>query len=208
MRSSIKLAAILVAVAATAVTAQQPQPGPGGPPPNRPPMGQMGPGGGPMQPMQEGMGIPAAKMLLANSAELDLTDAQVVKLAAIARRGEARRRSMRAAMDSARQRFMPGQASDSAARRQFGDRMRADMQKMRDQAQTDQRDAIAVLTADQQAKAWDMIAARGMGARAGMRMGAMRGMGGGRMRAPGVNRGMRPGAQMRPRVMRPRGREE
>ena len=145
---------------------------------------------GPPMPMQEGPGPQAAKMLLANSAELDLTDAQVVKLAAIARRGEARRRSMRASMDSARMRFQPGQPADSAVRRQFGDRMRADMEKMRDQVQADQRDAIAVLTADQQAKAWAMVANRGARRGPGMQMGP-RGM--------GRNQRMRPGNGFRPR---------
>jgi len=118
-------------------------------------------------------------MLLAHTGPLDLTDAQVVRLAAIARRTEARRRTMRAAMDSARARFMPGTPGDSAARRQFRDRMRADMERAREQGRADQRDAIAVLTPDQQARAWDIVARRGMGG--GMRRG---------MRGPG-QRGMR-----------------
>ena len=159
--------ALLFIGTATAAAAQAPGPPPGGPTPNRPSMGgEMGPG--PMGPPQMGMSPPAAKMLLANSAELDLTDAQIMKLAGIARRAEARRRATRAAMDSAGMRFR--QPGDSLARHQFGERMRADMEKMRDQMKTDQRDAIATLTADQQAKAWEMISNRGMRARG--RMGA------------------------------------
>jgi len=164
--------------------------------PAPPAPGPMGP------PMQEGMGLPAAKMLLANSAELDLTDAQVVKLAAIARRGEARRRSMRAAMDSAGMRFR--QPSDSNARRQFGERMRADMEKMRDQSRTDQRDAIATLTADQQAKAWEMISNRGIRARGEMPMRGGQRMGRGMRPGRGRARELRPGQPgMRRRMPRP-----
>src|SRR6266536_287796 len=58
-----------------------------------------GPGGPPMGPRPEdARARPAAQMLLANTGTLDLTDAQVVKLAAIARRTEARRRGMRQRM--------------------------------------------------------------------------------------------------------------
>jgi LTXXQ motif family protein len=121
-------------------------------------------------------------MLLSRTGELGLTDAQVVRLAAIARRSEGRRRSMRAAMDSAEIRFR--QPGDSVARRQFGERMRAEMQRTNEQMQMDQRDALAVLTPDQQSKAWNLRSAgpgRGMGAGVrGMRRGE-RGMRGPRM---------------------------
>ena len=146
---------------------------------------------GPDRPM--GRGAPAAQMLLAHTGELELTDQQVVRLAAIARRAEARRRTMRASMDSARARFGSGGApSDSVARRQFRDRMRADMDRVRDQLRADQRDAIAVLTPDQQERAWDLVASRGrdrrMGAmrERGMRERGMRGRG---MRERGTQRG-------------------
>ena len=127
---------------------------------------------GPVPPMADGpqRGRPdgaAVQMLLAHTGELGLTDAQVVRLAAIARRAETRRAGLRASMDSARQRFTPGQPVDSAARRQFRQRMQADVEKARDAARVDQRDAIAVLNADQQAKAWEMVANRGRAARAG-----------------------------------------
>ena len=127
----------------------------------------------------------AAQMLLAQTGPLDLTDAQVVKLAAIARRSEARRRGMRAAMDSARDRFSRSGAADSTARRQFRDRMRADMERAREQSRNDQRDAIAVLTADQQARAWEMVARRG-------RATGMRGE-----RGPRMRRNMRPRMERR-----------
>lgn len=171
MSSSIRSAFLLSLAAAAALSAQNP----GGPPP------------GPMGPPPDGGPRAGAQFMLAHTGELDLTDAQVVRLAAIARRSEARRRSMRAAMDSARERFGPQSGPpDSVSRRQFRDRMRADFTRVRDQAQADQRDAIAVLTADQQARAWNMISARGrgMGGRmgGGMGRGFGRGMGGRGMR--------------------------
>jgi hypothetical protein len=145
-----------------------------------PPGGAPAPGPGPRREMA---GPPAAEMLLSNVGELELTDAQVVRLAGIARRSAARRRAMTAAFDSARTR----QPGDSAARQQFRQRMEADMRRTEEQMRTDQRDAIAVLTPDQQAKAWNMVANRGA-ARRGPDVG--RGFGGrGRV-------GARPGRPM------------
>lgn len=138
-------------------------------------------------PRPDGRGAPGAEMLLARTGELGLTDAQVTRLAAIARRSEARRASMRASRDSIRSRFGPGNPPpDSAARRQLGQRLRADADRMREQERSDRRDAIAVLTADQQARAWEIVTARGRGHR--MRGPAMRGEG---MGGQGVGRGMR-----------------
>lgn len=157
---TIRIAVLLCFAAATAAVAQ-----------------------GPM-PRRADAGPPAAQMLLAQTGELELTDAQVVRLAAIARRSEARRRSLRAAMDSGQARF-GGQPGDSVARRQFGQRMQADLQRAQEQMRTDQRDALAVLTADQQAKAWNMVANRGARMRGGRGpgdMGRMRGGRGDRMR--------------------------
>lgn len=158
MRSTLRFVAVLSLAGATTALAQ-PAPAPA--------------------PMRAG-GAPAAKLLLSNTGELGLTDQQVVRLAAIARRAEARRASLRSAMDSARNRFTPG---DTAGRRQFATRMRTEVERAREQERVDQRDAIAVLNADQQAKAWEMVANRGRA----MRMGAGRGMG--RMRD---GRGMGP----------------
>src|SRR6185503_5125763 len=156
MRSSFALLAIVTAAAS--LSAQNP------PVPPMPPMG-----GAPA-------GDRSGQMLLARSAELGLSDAQIVKLAGIARRSEARRSTQRAVMDSGRARFR--QPGDSVARRAFMERMRTDMTKERDQARVDLKDAITVLTPDQQAKAWEMNAARGM--RGGRGGGAMRGGRGGR----------------------------
>jgi Spy/CpxP family protein refolding chaperone len=181
MRIAIRSVILFSLTAATTVAAQ----GPGAP-------RRAGPGG-----------PPAAQMLLAQTGELELTDAQVVRLAAIARRSESRRRAMRAAMDSAETRF-GNQPGDTAARRQFAQRMRADMQRAQDQMQADQRDAIAVLTPDQQARAWNMVANRRpqMGGGRGMRPGGERGM----RRMPGVRgdrqNGVRPRAPMPERGFR------
>ena len=126
----------------------------------------------------EGCGAPGAEMLLAQTGELGLSDAQVTRLAAIARRSAARRAAMRATHDSIRARFTPGTRPDSAMRRQLVERMRADAQRVREQAHADRRDAIAVLTADQQARAWEMLSRRG-GHRSAMRgsRGQRRGIG-------------------------------
>src|SRR5690348_4438541 len=112
MRSMIRTLAVISLASATTALAQGPVP----------PMA-----GGPMG--RGPVGAPAAEMLLAHTGDLGLSDAQVVRLAAIARRAETRRSGLRAAMDSARQRFQPGQPGDSAARSQFRQRMQADMQK-------------------------------------------------------------------------------
>ncbi len=139
----------------------------------------------------EGRNTPGAEMLLARTGDLGLTDAQVTRLAAIARRSAARRASMRASRDSMRARFTPGTRPDSATRRQLMERTRAEMQRAQEQARADRRDAIAVLTAEQQARAWEMVANRG-----------------GRGMRPGMRQGMRPGrpgAAMRGgRAMQPR----
>jgi Spy/CpxP family protein refolding chaperone len=143
-----------------------------------------------------------AQFLLSHTGELKLTDAQVTRLAAIARRSAERRQSLRTQLDSLRPQGTRGQRPDSAARdrmRQRFEQMRPAMQRLRDQSQADRRDAIAVLTPDQQAQAWDRIARRGrmgggfrggrmrggMGMRGPGRMGGRGGIGGGRGGAPG-----------------------
>ena len=137
-------------------------------------------GGRPVPAMREGMGRGAggpvgatADFLLAHTGDLGLTDAQVVRLAAISRRTQARRAAMAARLDSAR----------AAARSAPGDTMPgrgrgpappppAEVRQMRDQMHADVRDAIAVLTADQQATAWMMVAGGGpLGGGAGGPMG-------------------------------------
>ena len=99
-----------------------------------------------------------ADFLLAHTGELSLTDAQVVRLAGIARRTEARRKALATRLDSARAE-RPA-AGDSAGGR--GRRPPAapppELQQARDQMRADVRDAIAVLTPDQQAAAWMIVA--------------------------------------------------
>ena len=193
MKRQLFLVAIVGVAGAITVGAQEPR-------------GQRGPGFGPGP---GGMGVPRggavddpAQFLLGRTGELGLTDAQVTRLAAIARRSAERRRAFGMQMDSLRsQRAPSGTRPDSADRarmRQRFEQMRPAMERLRAQAQTDRRDAIAVLTPDQQARAWERIAASGrmrdaMGR--GFRPG--RGMHGGRMgmRGPGRPTGRRPNDQ-------------
>jgi delta 1-pyrroline-5-carboxylate dehydrogenase len=132
--------------AAVPLLAQQPM---GGPP--EPGAGMAG--GGPMA---------GASFLLAHTGDLQLTDQQVTRLAAIARREGAQRKAMRATMDSVR-RTMLTQPRDSARRSrrpELAPQMTASMTRAREQMRADLRDAITVLTPDQQAQAWQMISAR------------------------------------------------
>ena len=155
--------------------------------------------GAPMGPRPDGpMPARAAEQFLARVGELQLTDAQVTRLAAIARRGAARREAQRASFDSMRTRMLNAPPADSAARAARRASMQATMDRVRDQNQADLRDALAVLTPDQQAKAWQFRA----GGRMGMR----------RMRE-GMRRGARPrdgagparGRDDGPRMRAPRG---
>jgi hypothetical protein len=167
--------------------------------PNRAPNGArrpMGPpGGAPMMAPQ----IDVASMLLSHTGDFKLTDQQVTRLAAIARRTADRRQAMRASMDSmfASRRGSPGAAPTQGpppAARAFAERMR-------DQAHNDLRDAIGVLTVDQQAMGWEMMARRG----AGGRTRAFGGGPGGAMNGAMMRRGMgiRPSMQPQPRSSRP-----
>ena len=169
MNRSIITAVVALAATAAVVGAQGPRRG-FGPGPMPGPRG-MGPGAG-----QRGAG-PArdpAEFLLSHTGDFKLTDAQVTRLAAIARRSADRREAMRTQLDSMRFNFVRGGRPDSAARaamRQRMEQMRPQMDRMREQAHNDRRDAIAVLTPDQQAQAWERMAMIDRG-----------GMGGGRMR--------------------------
>ena len=194
----------VVALAATAavVSAQGPRRGMGpGPMPG--PRGGMGAGAGPRGagPTQD-----PAEFLLSHTGEFKLTDAQVTRLAAIARRSADRRRTMRTQLDSMRTNFARGGRPDSAARagmRQRMEQMRPQMDRMREQSLTDRRDAIAILTPDQQAQAWERIATMNRG---GMRGGGMRrGFGGARgPRMRGGFDGQRGGPGFGPRRAAPR----
>lgn len=118
----------------------------------------------------------AAEQFLARAGELGLTDAQVVRLAAIARRAEARRAATRARLDSITS-LRPGGPPDSAARAARVAEMqqlRERMAQEREQATTDLAAALEVLTSEQLARAWmsreargrELAGARGFGRRA------------------------------------------
>ncbi len=150
------------------------------------------PGGG-MPGMRMGAGMPGmrpAEFLLARTAQLQLTDAQVVRLAAIARRGEAERQALRAGLDSMRTARRPGAPADSMRRAPRGPLMPAgaDMQRLRERRHAEFKDAITVLTPDQQATLWETLSAGR----------------GGPVRAAGFQRMGTPGAGGRGGVVRPR----
>lgn len=105
---------------------------------------------------------PGVEFLLARTGTLQLTDQQVVKLAAIARRAADRHKAMHASFDSLRKQMRQG--GDSAMREHHRGgpppQFMAAMEKERDAAHADLRDAIAVLTPDQQAHAWELVSQR------------------------------------------------
>ena len=160
-----RLALLLALALAPALHAQTPEPGPGpGPNPGRgeggPPPFARGPAFGPGMrgPGMRGPdGAPGdiGSFLLAHTAELKLSDQQVTRLAAIARRSEDRRQAAMRSMDSvATRRFR----NDSAGRGPGGPppAMRAEADRLRQLRHADLREALAVLTPDQQASAWEI----------------------------------------------------
>ena len=204
MNRSIITAVVALAATAAVVGAQGPRRG-FGPGPMPGPRG-MGPGAG-----QRGA-APAqnpAEFLLSHTGEFKLTDAQVTRLAAISRRAADRRRAMRTQLDSMRSSFARGdQRPDSAARaamRQRMEQMRPQIDRMREQSQNDRRDAIAVLTPDQQAQAWERMATMGRGGMRGEMRRGFAGARGPRMRGSvGGPRGARPRQGFGPRRAMPR----
>lgn len=168
--TSRPIARVALALALAAVPSAQAQQ-PAGPPPGdrRPPMGEVrremrierrdgdmmmmehGPGAAMMKMRGPGPGV--ASMLLGHTAELKLSDQQVTRLAAIARRTDERHKAMRATMDS----LMKAHHAARAADRDMRDGM-ADMapmhEKMMQAERADVKDALGVLTLDQQADAW------------------------------------------------------
>ena len=147
-----RLAPVLAIAGAFAITslahAQQPDPG-AGRPPNGAPMGAPS--------------MDVASRFLSQTGELKLTDQQVTRLAAIARRSAEHRQTVRSSLDSLRpQRFGPSGAGRDSVRRQGPPAAaRVLAMRMRDQAHADVRDALAVLTPDQLATAWGMMSRRG-----------------------------------------------
>ena len=132
-----------------------------------------------------------AQHFLAHTAQLQLNDQQVTRLAAIARRAESRQQARRALIDSMRSRWITAPA-DSASRvtrrAEIANTMRAAMQRARDERHADLRDALAVLTADQQARAWELRSGSGRGARLGARGRGARAARGGQLRRPEMRR--------------------
>ena len=149
MRTLSLALALLVAPALQA----QGTAGPAAPPAARP-MGPMA--GAPMGP-----GGDVASFLLSHTGELKLNDQQVTRLAAIARRSSDRRQEAMRSMDSAMARRP--QRRDSAGRGRFAPspELRATAERLRDQRHADLREALSVLTPDQQATAWELSAMRG-----------------------------------------------
>lgn len=160
------------------------------------PQGGIGRAGGPPGPggmrggSRGGPGVDAASMLLARTGELKLTDAQVGRLAAVARRASERRASLRSTGDSLRTAAIRARATDTTRRaglREPAPAVRSMMERAQEGAHADLRDALAVLTPDQQATAFEMMARAGNRGGAGMREG--RGM----RRGGGMREGRRPG---------------
>jgi LTXXQ motif family protein len=146
-----------------------------------PPLAAQGPG--PMRGPGGGPAAHGAGFLLAHTGELRLTDQQVVRLAAIARRTAERHEAMRAQMEANRP--APG-APGQPPRPEDAQRMRQQMEQAREQGDADLRDALAVLTPDQQALAWEMAArAAAPGGRGGPEGRGHRGRGRGGPDGPG-----------------------
>ena len=121
-------------------------------PPGPPAVGRIGP---------MGPGGDVASFLLSHTGDLKLSDQQVTRLAAIARRSADRRQAAMRSMDSLMARGP--QRRDGAARGRFAPspELRATADRLRDQRHSDLRDALGVLTPNQQATAWELSAMRG-----------------------------------------------
>ena len=155
------------------------------------------PGGAAVAPVARGGS--AAQLFLAHTAQLQLNDQQVTRLAAIARRAESREQARRSAMDSLRRRWSTS-ATDSATRAtrrlELANTMRTAMERARSERHADLRDALAVLTPDQQARAWELRGAgRGVRARSVGRRAIRDGQAGPGERRGQLRRGMRSGVR-------------
>lgn len=112
----------------------------------------------------------AASMFLGCTGELQLTDSQVTRLAAIARRAETRQTALRARMDSAMVAMRSTDGSSMPRDGAMGEMMMTMMRMPmptdaeRKAQHEDDRDAFSVLTPDQLATAWEKMAAHHAGA--------------------------------------------
>jgi hypothetical protein len=105
------------------------------------------------------MMMDAASMFLAHTGELQLTDAQVTRLAAIARRAESREKAMRARMDSAMSHAKAEAGHDGNGEGMMMMRMRMFMptEAERKAQHEDDREAFSIPTPDQLATAWELM---------------------------------------------------
>jgi hypothetical protein len=103
----------------------------------------------------------AASMFLAHTGELQLTDAQVTRLAAIARRAEAREHAMRARLDSAvvafHERADGSDDGDGVAREMLVTRLPMATEAELRARHEDDREAFTVPTPDQLATAHELM---------------------------------------------------
>jgi hypothetical protein len=105
----------------------------------------------------------AASMFLAHTGELQLTDAQVTKLAAIARRAESREKAMRARMDSAMAHGKAEAAHDGDGMMMMRMRMFMPTEAERKAQHEDDREAFSIPTPDQLATAWELMSMHRLG---------------------------------------------
>lgn len=103
---------------------------------------------------------PAVTFLLSHTGQLQLTDQEVVKLASIARRAADRHKAMRASFDSLHMQFRRGGDSGMRHHEEPPPQLRVAMEKEHEANHADLRDALAVLTPDQQATAWELVSER------------------------------------------------
>lgn len=108
-----------------------------------------------------GMGMSVSEMFLAHTGDLQLTDAQVTKLAAIARRAQAREKAMHARMDSSmhamHERVEVSREGGPPAGAMMMMRMPMPTEAERKAQHEDDREAFSIVTADQLATAWEMM---------------------------------------------------
>ena len=108
-----------------------------------------------------GMSMNVASMFLAHTGDLQLSDAQVTRLAAIARRSETRQKAMHAHMDSAmtamQQKVEVARDGNGAPRAAMMMRMPMPSEADRKAQHDDDREAFSVPTPDQLATAWEMM---------------------------------------------------
>src|SRR5215510_767237 len=102
-----------------------------------------------MRARQMGGMMDAASMFLAHTGELQLTDAQVTRLAAIARRAESREKAMRARMDSAMSRAKAEAGHDGMGEGMMMMRMFMPTDAERRAQHEDDREAFSIPTPDQ-----------------------------------------------------------